>query len=44
MYVLLMVMRICSPSRPGADRYLAYIAERGGFVPRETVVRLGDLC
>ena len=29
---------------PGADRYLACIAERGGFVPPETVVRPGDLC
>ena len=44
MYVLLMVMRICGRSHPGADRYLAYIAERGGFVLPETVVRLGDLC
>ena len=32
MYVQLMVMRICGPSHPGVDQYLAYIARSGAFV------------
>ena len=47
MYVLFMVMRICVGlgSALGADQYLAYISERGGFAPQDTVVCLSlEIC